>query len=913
MQTGTVIFEPSNYSQEQKMNSIKLLGFCLSSFLVLATISGCGGKPEPVQEATAPTDGYPIVNELARTDINDKARALLEQYNRGKSAPRKKVIDSIVKRAVEENRSQRFQVNASFKFEGVYFDTPPTQSKPQAANRTLDYSSSPKNCREFNASLLRCRSAATEHFRKTYHDLPQKDLDALCSFFDATLDYEIYSPTKERKENFAKQFNNIKVPDLIANDPWFRLCHAYADYHVSKNYERATTKANDAIEGFAETDYPAQSIWLAHNYSFEMRNAWRLFQADDSKNAIRLSHLKKYADIIYYSLAIDFRVKDDEVRAIWYMFDESVESLRRYQQPEIVEALCKKLLESPNLDPWLSAMIRGRLAQFRAWQFRGNGYASTVTEEGWQGFSANMKIAEKAYKKALKLNPHAPEPAAGLQETAFAGHTEQSGEYWLEKALEIQPDFYPAIDTVIHFNRPRWGGSLKKMMNAGEQFSRQGDYQTIAPFGFIDAYVTAVSDEDCYIDGTVAEQLGEAQIKRLRDCAIKLSQSEEVHGYGFVLSREWMQTCAFAFSYLANDGQLILKDYQRLHGNYVEEAAQRLQLKLIPERLYEQALAVHGPFAPLYEEMAQYENMKIEELLKSRQSVRNLKAKAKADGAEQQVLTSIQRITNRVNYHEKYQTGDWVDLKFDEFLTDWRTPGSNSVQYESEDSVIFRGDSDNREDMIFMYHQFPGPRTIEFEVTWLTEQSEVPPTISTGFWPMTFEQGFSVHCGINPNSRQLRYGSPAVHQWHGKGDWFITKEGSGVPFDGLKSVTMRFNVHENYYEFFINDQFVLNQFSEDFSPKTNLSFGNPNNHPGKYEARFSNIRVKKWQGTPQPQDPKEILAYYDRLTETDPQSAMYWRLRGKAAHALSQFELSLLFSKSLILQATSIRSRGTSS
>lgn len=890
------------------MNSIRLFStFAVVAFLAIA-LSGCGNKKDSQAKNEAPAEGYPIVNQaIARKDITEQARAQLRRYNKGITAPKEALINRIVSRAVETNRQKRFKLEVKQGFDGVFFDIAPTYSERPEGDRSVDYALAPKNCKEFNASLLRCRSAATEHFRKVFHDLPQDELSALCDFFDATVNFEIYRPTKKRVEQFTRQYQQLKIPDLVANDPWLRLCRAYADYHISKNYERSSREANATLEEFAKTDYPAQSIWQAHNYCFEVRNAWRLFQSDDSKNAIRRSHLRKYADIIYCSLSVDFRAKDDELRALWFMFDESFDFLARRQQHEIIEALCIKLLESKKVDPWFKAMIRGRLAVYRAWKSRGDGYANTVSDEGWRGFQSNMKIAESSFKKAFRLNPHAPESIEGLQTAAFTGQAEESGDFWMKKALELQPDFYPVIRSSIHFNRPRWGGSLKRMLNTGEQFSRQGEFDSIAPYAFIDAFAYAVTDEHCLEDGPIHEQLGAAQLKRLRECAISLSRNEEIHGHGYVLSREWMQSCAFAFGYLAGDQALILKDYERMGGEYADDAAAALQVFIDPKRLYEQALAVHGPFAPLYEELANYQRMEHQELIKNRTNVRNLKAKARADGAEQQVLTSIQRILNRADYFEKYETGGWVPLSFDKSLTDWWSSTTDSLKYESDDSAIFRGNTDEAENMFYMYHPFPGPRSIEFKVTWLTDISEIPPNVSTGFWPLGFKERGSIFCGLNPNSKQLRYGSPEAHYWQRKVDWVVALEGVGAPFKDMKSVKMRFNIHEHYYEFFINDKFVLSQRNEEFYPAPVMSFGNPFNHPGNYEVRFSEIRIKKWTDNPPPVDANERLTYFEELTKKYPESKRFWRLRGKSAHSMNQFELAKeYFNKAAALGDTSI-------
>jgi hypothetical protein len=57
---------------------------------------------------------------------------------------------------------------------------------------------------------------------------------------------------------------------------------------------------------------------------------------------------------------------------------------------------------------WLALVLDGENHIQQAWLARGNGYANTVTEQGWQGFREHLKDARKSLEQAWKLQPGFP-------------------------------------------------------------------------------------------------------------------------------------------------------------------------------------------------------------------------------------------------------------------------------------------------------------------------------------------------------------------------------------------------------------------------------------------------------------------------------------------------------------------------
>jgi hypothetical protein len=93
-----------------------------------------------------------------------------------------------------------------------------------------------------------------------------------------------------------------------------------------------------------------------------------------------------------------------------------------------VATLSYRALDLGWLDRWAaeypddptSVLLRGRQHIELAWEARGSGRASTVTEAGWRKFSANINIAERRLSEATEVLPDDPTPWAQLLTVAMA-------------------------------------------------------------------------------------------------------------------------------------------------------------------------------------------------------------------------------------------------------------------------------------------------------------------------------------------------------------------------------------------------------------------------------------------------------------------------------------------------------------
>ena len=145
-------------------------------------------------------------------------------------------------------------------------------------------------------------------------------------------------------------------------------------------------------------------------------------------------------------------------------------------------------LEEAGVDEWLRLLWRIKIERDAAWGARGSGYANTVTEEGWQGFSDHGEACRAAFKSAWELHKY-PEAAY-----LYAKLGPFDDEVFLD-ATAVQLDFVPFYRSFLWYNcYPRWCGSIAKMKAFAERCRETGRHDTMIPFFHAEALLKMVTD-----------------------------------------------------------------------------------------------------------------------------------------------------------------------------------------------------------------------------------------------------------------------------------------------------------------------------------------------------------------------------------------------------------------------------------
>ncbi len=154
------------------------------------------------------------------------------------------------------------------------------------------------------------------------------------------------------------------------------------------------------------------------------------------------------------------------------------------QVPDEAAAMMDQLRQTPGIDPWFLDVAEGRWHIRQAWDARGSGFASTVSEEGWAGFRKHLAEARTHLKRAWETHADDPTPASMMITLAMAGHAGpgETLRMWFDRAVAVQLDHRPSYNRIQHGMLPRWGGSIQALLDFGFECYRTGRYDTGIPF-----------------------------------------------------------------------------------------------------------------------------------------------------------------------------------------------------------------------------------------------------------------------------------------------------------------------------------------------------------------------------------------------------------------------------------------------
>jgi hypothetical protein len=166
-----------------------------------------------------------------------------------------------------------------------------------------------------------------------------------------------------------------------------------------------------------------------------------------------------------------------------------------YQWPGDMKSLkiCWDQIEKPLFANWpdesRSWLLKGEAYNIMASNARGAGYAETVTEEGWKGFSENLAIAETSLKHAWELNPKDPRIAVTMIWIVNdQGKSRDQMELWFQRAMENNPNDYEACQAKLNYIEPKWHGSIEAMLEFGRMCATNRAWGAHVPLILLDAH-----------------------------------------------------------------------------------------------------------------------------------------------------------------------------------------------------------------------------------------------------------------------------------------------------------------------------------------------------------------------------------------------------------------------------------------
>lgn len=123
------------------------------------------------------------------------------------------------------------------------------------------------------------------------------------------------------------------------------------------------------------------------------------------------------------------------------------------------------------LDAWKTAkpesawepIVRAKVLAGHAWDARGDGWASTVTEEGWEKMRERLELAQSVLLAAPDAAKKCPEwhvvfLQVILGNKSHAGWTDEKVEEFVREAIALSPSYYDIYFSYALILLPRWHG-----------------------------------------------------------------------------------------------------------------------------------------------------------------------------------------------------------------------------------------------------------------------------------------------------------------------------------------------------------------------------------------------------------------------------------------------------------------------
>ncbi|NLW87269.1 MAG: hypothetical protein GXY38_10395 [Planctomycetes bacterium] len=328
--------------------------------------------------------------------------------------------------------------------------------------------------------------------------------------------------------------------------------------------------------------------------------------------------------------------------------------LVKYLPGEYGQKALLALKASPNVDEVVYETVAGEYYHWLAWEARGPGGISYVSDEGWSQYSKLREQARQHLTKAWELDPALPYAADSMVSICYG---QPEARIWFERCVGACFDYLPAYRNYLSGIQPGWGGSKEKMYAFGLECMQTGRYDTLAPYQLI-ATLVDISTTD----------MGGADYFFWRQPGVYENARRVLETYAagpdFQDQQAFYLTMLLGFAMRTDHWQDARAAFDKLEGKYDPAAMKRVGLKA--EEIAGPVLAFSGPDGG-----SKWQGV----VLKNRRNYRQAEAifrHALAQAKPGPVARYLKDVLQRTRWQRDYHNGDWVRLDADADLAGWR-------------------------------------------------------------------------------------------------------------------------------------------------------------------------------------------------------------------------------------------------
>jgi hypothetical protein len=265
------------------------------------------------------------------------------------------------------------------------------------------------------------------------------------------------------------------------------LCLVGTALHANGRQNEAETYLRRAVDGFKTVKYAKGQARLA---------AVGLAQICQAGTRPRKEEAERWMTLLYDwtgESAGDGSFAPGEERMFWDLVEPELPLWHERRAKQLYEAVVGRA----GADPWMEHLVAGWCETTFAWEARGSGWASSVTEEGWRGFALHLEKARQHLTAAYALHPQYPEAATFMIPVVMGagGEEGEAVRTWFDRAVAAQLDYPSAYLSLLGALRPRWEGSLEQMHSFARECLDTGRFDTRVPEFYLLTVLDIVTEE----------------------------------------------------------------------------------------------------------------------------------------------------------------------------------------------------------------------------------------------------------------------------------------------------------------------------------------------------------------------------------------------------------------------------------
>lgn len=331
------------------------------------------------------------------------------------------------------------------------------------------------------------------------------------------------------------------VIELGCDDPLVQYCHGAMLQDAQQNRDaqaEGIRLVEQSYQGLLDRGYPGNRCFAAAK---RIWNHKKNSGGDSDVTEKYLAYTKEHA--LETLLQDDLETNDG--RTLYNHLNGFASSLPLEERMEF----CEDSKQHEDDSPYVVNMLLGEYHLDAAWKSRGGGFASDVTEEGWEGFTEHMELSREAFEKAWEAAPTRPEAATAMVKVSMGasqGSPVKEMRLWFGRAVAAQFDYLTAYSHFSYGLMPRWHGSHEQRYEFGVECMETERYDTYVPYELLKIIFSILQDNQNSLGNRYVQRPGLYENAR-NVCQRYMEQKHEERNI------DWWKTVWLGFAYLAEE------------------------------------------------------------------------------------------------------------------------------------------------------------------------------------------------------------------------------------------------------------------------------------------------------------------------------------------------------------------------